>query len=88
MQQIIPFRQSTVDIHFRENEVVITTKNVARLCLREPAVSPVIWNQRRVHIDDTSLTIDEFQGKLAAGYIIFRLMSKFRSMVVSVYFLK
>lgn len=62
MQQIIPFHQSTVDIHFRENAVVITTKNVARLCLREPAVSPVIWNQRRVHIDDTSLTMDEFQG--------------------------
>lgn len=69
MQQIIPFHQSTVDIHFKENAVVMTTKNVARLCLREPAVSPVIWNQRRVHIDDSILIMDEYQGKLATGYI-------------------
>lgn len=69
MQQIVPFHQSAVDIHFRDNAVVMTTKNVARLCLREPAVSPVIWNQRIIQIDNSSLKMDEYQGKLTTGYI-------------------
>ena len=64
MQQIVPFRQSTVDIHFKSNEIDMTTQNVARLCLKEPVVSPVIWNQRGVQIDGTEVTILKYQGQL------------------------
>lgn len=62
MQQIVPFHQSAVDIHFSANQVVMTTKNVARLCLKESAVSPVNWRQRSVHIDGTQVTVEEGQG--------------------------
>ena len=65
MQQIVPFHQSAVDIHFSANQVVMTTKNVARLCLKESAVSPVNWRQRSVHIDGTQVTVEEGQGKLS-----------------------
>ena len=64
MQQIVPFRQSTVDILLKSNEVDMTTQNVARLCLKEPAVSPVIWNQRAVQIDGTEVMILKYQGQL------------------------
>lgn len=63
MQQIVPFRQSTVDIHFSENLVFMTTENVARLCLKEPSVSPVRWHQRSVTIDGTVISTERTQGK-------------------------
>ncbi len=65
MQQIVPFRQSSVDIHFNSNLVVMTTENVARLCLKEPSVSPVMWHQRSVEIDGTLISAVESQGKLS-----------------------
>lgn len=63
MQQIVPFRQSTVNIHFSENLVFMTTENVARLCLKEPSVSPVRWHQRSVTIDGTVISAVKTQGK-------------------------
>ena len=63
MQQIVPFRQSTVDIHFSANLVFMTTENVARLCLKEPLVSPVRWHQRSVTIDGTVISTEKTQGK-------------------------
>jgi len=63
MQQIVPFRQSTVDIHFSANLVSMTTENVARLCLKEPSVSPVQWHQRSVTIDGTVISAVKTQGK-------------------------
>ena len=69
MQQIIPFHQSSVDIHFNSNLVVMTTENVARLCLKEPAVSPVVWHQRAVEIDGSVVTMvkNYEDGKLNKG---------------------
>ena len=64
MQQIIPFRQSSVDIHFNSNLVVMTTENVARLRLKEPAVSPVMWHRRSVQIDGTAVTTTKYLGEL------------------------
>ncbi len=64
MQQIVPFRQSSVDIHFNSNLAILTTENVARLCLKEPSVSPVMWHQRSVEIDGTVISAVESQGKL------------------------
>ena len=63
MQQIVPFRESTVDIHFSANMVVLTTENVARLCLKEPSISPVRWHKRSVEIDGTVISAVETQGK-------------------------
>ena len=62
MQQIVPFRQSTVDIHFSANMVVITTENVARLCLKEPSISPVRWLNRSVEIDGREISAVKTQG--------------------------
>ncbi|XP_020608451.1 uncharacterized protein LOC110047057 [Orbicella faveolata] len=62
MQQIVPFHQSTVDIHFSANSVVMTTENVARLCLKEPSVSPVRWHQRSVEIDGTVISTVKTQA--------------------------
>lgn len=64
MQQIVPFRQSSVDIHFDSNLVVMTTENVARLCLKEPPVSPVMWHRRSVEIDGTVISAVKYKGKL------------------------
>ena len=64
MQQIVPFRQSTVEIHLSANLVVMTTENVARLCLKEPSVSPVNWHQRSVEIDGTVISAVQTQGRL------------------------
>lgn len=64
IQQMVPFHQSSVDIHFNVNMVVITTVNVARLCLKEPAVSPVMWHQRTVQVDGAIVTLARNQGKL------------------------
>ena len=64
MQQIVPFRQSSVDIHFNSHVVVMTTENVASLCLKEPAISPVTWHQRSVQIDGTEVTLVTDPGKL------------------------
>ena len=64
MQQIVPFRQSSVDIHFDSNLVVMTTENVARLCLKEPPVSPVMWHRRSVEIDGTAISAVKYKGKL------------------------
>ena len=63
MQQIVPFRQSTVDIHFSANMAVLTTGNVARLCLKEPSISPVRWHKRSVEIDGIVISAVETQGK-------------------------
>jgi len=62
MQQIVPFRQSTVDIHFSANLVSMTTENVARLCLKESSVSPVQWHQRSVTIDGTVISAVKTQA--------------------------
>ena len=62
MQQIVPFRQSTVDMHFSANMVVMTTENVARLCLKEPSISPVRWLHRSVEIDGRVISAVETQG--------------------------
>lgn len=62
MQQIVPFRQSTVDIHFSANMVVMTTENVARLCLKEPSISPVRWHDRSVEIDGRVISAVKTQG--------------------------
>ena len=62
MQQIVPFRQSTVDIHFSANMVVMTTENVARLCLKEPSISPVRWYDRSVEIDGRVISAVKTQG--------------------------
>ncbi|XP_078345602.1 uncharacterized protein LOC144631097 isoform X1 [Oculina patagonica] len=62
MQQTVPFRQSSVDIHFNSNLVVLTTENVARLCLKEPSVSPVMWHQRSVEIDGAVIGAVESQA--------------------------
>ena len=68
IQQIIPFHQSSVDIHFNSNMVVMTTENVARLCLKEPAISPVMWHQRAVEIDGNVVTMVKYHdGKLNKG---------------------
>ena len=56
MQQIVPFRQSSVDIHFNSNLVVLTTENVARLCLKQPSVSPIMWHRTTVEIDGTAIS--------------------------------
>ena len=63
MQQIVPFRQSTVDINLSANLVVMTTENVARLCLKEPSISPVRWRQTSVEIDGTVISAVKTQGK-------------------------
>ena len=62
MQQIVPFRQSTVNIHFSGNIVVMTTENVARLCLKEPSISPVRWYERSVEIDGRVISAMKTQG--------------------------
>ena len=62
MQQIVPFRQSTVDIHFSTNIVVMTTENVAMLCLKEPSISPVRWLNRSVEIDGRLISAVKTQG--------------------------
>ncbi|KAJ7354829.1 hypothetical protein OS493_029835 [Desmophyllum pertusum] len=62
MQQIVPFRQSSVDIHFDSNLVVMTTENVARLCLKEPPVSPVMWHRRSVEIDGTAISAVKYKA--------------------------
>jgi len=63
MQQIVPFRSSTVDIHFDSNHVVMTTENVARLCLKEPAISPVMWQERSVQIDGNQVAMEKDLSK-------------------------
>ena len=68
MQQVVPFRQSSVNIHFNSNLVVMTTENVARLCLKEPSVSPVMWHQRSVEIDGIAISAAvKHQGKLISS---------------------
>ena len=64
MQQIVPFRKSSIDIHFGSNLVVMTTENVARLCLKEPPISPVMWHQRSVEVDGTKIGEMKYQGKV------------------------
>ena len=63
MQQNVPFRSSTVDIHFDSNHVVMTTENVARLCLKEPAISPVMWQERSVQIDGNQVVMEKDLSK-------------------------
>lgn len=77
MQQIVPFHQSTVDIHFSANLVVMTTENVARLCLKEPSVSPVSWHQRSVEIDGTVFSAVKTQGKLSELHVWFFVLQSF-----------
>ena len=63
MQQIVPFRSSTVDIHFDSNHVVMTTENVARLCLKEPVISPVLWQEWSIQIDGNQVAMVEDLSK-------------------------
>ena len=63
MQQNVPFRSSTVDVHFDSNHVVMTTENVARLCLKEPAISPVMWQERSVQIDGNQVAMEKDLSK-------------------------
>ena len=63
MQQNVPFHSSTVDIHFDSNHVIMTTENVARLCLKEPAISPVMWQERSVQIDGNQVVMEKDLSK-------------------------
>ena len=64
MQQIIPFHKSSIEIFFSSNLVVLTTVNVARICLKEPSISPVSWHKRSVKVDGTVVSGMKYQGKL------------------------
>ena len=62
LQQTVPFRQSTVDMVFSDDHVTLTSTNVARFALTEPAVSPVQWSEQTVRIDGVLFTLEDYKG--------------------------
>ena len=64
IQQIIPFRKTTVRMKFTKASVTIVTSNVIRLRLTEPAISPVFWTKKRVIVDGVEVSLDKKNGMI------------------------
>ena len=62
VQQATPFRKTTVRMKFSKSNVTIVTSNVIRLRFTEPAISPVLWKDRRVVVDGVEISLDKSNG--------------------------
>ncbi|KAK3753331.1 hypothetical protein QZH41_015265 [Actinostola sp. cb2023] len=62
LQQLIPFRHSSVQIRLSTGAAILRTENVARMSLSEPAISPIDWDQRHITVDDTVVNLEKSSG--------------------------
>ena len=70
LQQLIPFRHSSVQIRLSTGAAILRTENVARMSLSEPAISPIDWDQRHITVDDTVVNLEKSSGKPASSNLL------------------
>ena len=62
IQQKAPFHKSTIHISLSGDSATLTTLNVLRLSISEPAVSPVQWQYKAITIDGVQFAPHHYKG--------------------------
>ena len=70
-QQAIPFRKTTVRMKFTQANVTMVTTNANRLRLTEPAVSPVLWAEKRLFVDGVEISREKNSGMFFSSVYLF-----------------